>query len=65
MMAPTEIREARHQLGLTQAQLAPLLGYANQVRIAEIENGTRQPGAAVQLLLRAYLAGYRPPDWPV
>lgn len=32
--------------------------------ISEIESGTRQPGARVVRLMRAYLAGYRPDDWP-
>lgn len=63
-MTPTDFRAARKQLGLTQAELAPLLGYADKSRISEIERGAMQPGAAVVLLLRAYLAGYRPEAWP-
>lgn len=64
-MTPATIREARQTLGLSQAQLAPLLGYADKSRISELERGERQPGGAVLLLLQAYLAGYRPADWPV
>jgi hypothetical protein len=41
-----------------------MLGHSSKSRIAELEAGTRKPGAAVIRLLRAYLAGYRPPDWP-
>jgi DNA-binding XRE family transcriptional regulator len=59
-----EIRKARLRLGLTQAQLAPLLGYSDVARVSELERGVRQPGAAVLRLLRAYLDGYRSRDWP-
>jgi len=63
-MTPDEILAARKTLSLTQGQLAPLLGYALKDRVSELERGVRKPGAAVALLLRAYLAGYRPQDWP-
>lgn len=62
---PIDITTARRSLGLTQSQLAPLLGYGDKTRISELERGTREPGAAVVLLLAAYLDGYRPADWPV
>lgn len=62
---PAEIKEARQSLGLTQAQLAPLLGYGPaKARISELERGARPVTAAAARLLAAYLAGYRPPDWP-
>lgn len=61
---PSDIAAAREHLGLTQKQLAPLLGYSDTPRISEIETGTRNPSGAVVLLLRAYLSGYRPTDWP-
>jgi transcriptional regulator with XRE-family HTH domain len=64
-MSPTEIREARLRLGLTQAELAPLLGYSDVMRVSELERGVRKPGAAVVRLLHAYLEGYRPENWPV
>jgi transcriptional regulator with XRE-family HTH domain len=63
-MTPADIKEARYSLGLTQAQLAPLLGYALKDRISELERGTRNAGPAVALLLRAYIDGYRPSAWP-
>jgi transcriptional regulator with XRE-family HTH domain len=63
-LTPTQFREARVKLGLTQSDAARLLGYGSKVRISEIEAGKRNPGAAVVRLLRAYLAGYRPEDWP-
>jgi len=64
MMTPESFKSARLSLKLTQADAARLLGYGSKTRIAEIEAGRRAPGAAVVLLLRAYLAGYRPTDWP-
>jgi DNA-binding transcriptional regulator YiaG len=63
-MTPAEIRAARLSLGLTPEQAAPLLGYGARSRISEIETGARNPSAAAARLLRAYLDGYRPSDWP-
>lgn len=66
-MTPDEIRAARKKLGLTPDQAGPLLGYspnAANVRISEIETGKRNPSEAACRLLRAYLDGYRPHDWP-
>jgi DNA-binding transcriptional regulator YiaG len=63
-MSPGEIRAARRSLGLTQAQLAAMLGYARSDRVSEIERGIEQPSAAVRRLLQAYLDGYRPGDCP-
>jgi transcriptional regulator with XRE-family HTH domain len=64
-MTPLEILRARLTLGLTQAELAPLLGYSDVARVSELERGARKPGAAVVRLLHAYLDGYRPENWPV
>lgn len=63
-MNPDEIKQARNSLGLTQSQLAPLLGYGATPRVAEIESGARNASDCVVRLLRAYLDGYRPSDWP-
>lgn len=63
-MTPAEIREALKTLGLTQVQAAPLLGYGAPPRVSDIVRGKEAPSAAVVLLLRAYLDGYRPEDWP-
>lgn len=63
-MTPAEIKQHRETLGLTQAQIAPLLGYSATQRVSEIERGTRNPSDAAAQLLQAYLNGYRPPDWP-
>ena len=64
-MTPAEIRSARLALGLTQKQLAPLLGYSHHTQVSVIERGAAKAGDAVVLLLVAYLDGYRPDDWPV
>lgn len=64
-MTPSEVLQARLDLGLTQDQMAKLLGYGAKSRIAGIEAGRRQPGKSMVLLLEAYLAGYRPSGWPV
>ena len=63
-MTPAQFKQARKSLGLGPVQAARLLGYGSRSRISEIENGRRNPGDAVVLLMRAYLAGYRPDDWP-
>lgn len=62
-MKPSEIKEARKQLGLTQTEAARLLGYGSRTRVSEIESGSSRPSASVIRLLRAYLDGYRPQDW--
>jgi transcriptional regulator with XRE-family HTH domain len=64
-MTGDDVKTARLALGLTQAQLAAVMGYSGKSRIAELESGTRRPSAAAIRLLRAYGAGYRPPDWPL
>lgn len=63
-MTPAEFKQARQSLGLSGRDLAPLLGYSRAASIYDIEAGRQVPGAAVLLLLRAYLDGYRPADWP-
>ena len=62
-MTPAEIRAARKQLGLTQAGFARVMGLGHDY-ITKIENGSRDMGKTAELLLRVYLAGYRPDDWP-
>jgi len=63
-VTPEQIKQARESLGLTPEEIAPLLGYGHRSRIYELENGERNIGASAELLLRAYLSGYRPDDWP-
>lgn len=66
-MTPADLKAARHTLGLSLTQMARLLGYcgthgAQQVR--KMESGGRAIREAQALLVRAYLDGYRPQDWP-
>ena len=66
-MTPSEIREAREQLGLSVAQLAALLETDPQtvrrMEMTESANTHRKPAARMTRLIRAYLEGYRPSDW--
>ena len=62
-MTPTELREARQSLGLTQAQLAPLLGRTTR-NIQQWEAGDRSIDPAAIRLVSLYLRGVRPDDWP-
>ena len=58
-MTPAAVLAARQSLGLTQAEFASWLGYPLAARVSELERGVRSPGAAVVLLIEAYLSGYR------
>ena len=66
-MTPRDLKEARELLGLTPLQMARVLGIPI-LRWRRLENGPDFRIRAVitkteLLLLRSYLAGYRPPDW--
>lgn len=67
-MTPHEFGEARRKLGLSCSQLARLLDTdAQTVRRYEMDEDAataRKPAPRVVRLMRAYLAGYRPDDWP-
>ena len=62
-MTSYELTQARKALGLTQAELAAMLGMGAQTRISKMENGgtITEP---TRRLVQAYLDGYRPADWP-
>ena len=64
-MTPAEIRNAREALALTQGQLAAVMGLRGQSAVSEWERGLKNPDGRSVRLLRAYLDGYRPADWPV
>ena len=68
-MTPAEIKEARQLLGLSTAQLAALLETDPQtirrMEQSEAANTFRRPAPRMVRLLRAYLDGYRPGDWPM
>ncbi|PDT76947.1 helix-turn-helix domain-containing protein [Sinorhizobium sp. BJ1] len=61
-----EFRAIRKRLGLTQAQLATVLGYPHVMQVSEIERETNPKPVPrhVAMLMRAYDEGYRPKDWP-
>ncbi len=66
-MAPDEIHKARHILGLTLTQLGHMLGYEGmnvRSQMDDLETGRRPLRGCQERLLRAYLDGYRPSDWP-
>jgi DNA-binding transcriptional regulator YiaG len=67
-MTHTEIRAARLALGLTQAELAKMLNVeARTVRRMESDpahSTHRKPAVRMVRLIRAYLDGHRPVDWP-
>jgi transcriptional regulator with XRE-family HTH domain len=63
-MTGDKVKQARKQLGLTQAQLAQVMGLTGKTYISKIENNTQPLGEVSIRLLKAYLAGYRPEDWP-
>lgn len=63
-MTGDDIKQARKTLGLTQPQLAQVMGYSNKSYISAMENGTRSMSEQGQKLLQAYLSGWRPDDWP-
>jgi DNA-binding transcriptional regulator YiaG len=64
-MRPDEFRTIRLAMGLTQAELADLLGYAHAATVAAFETdpaakSTRIIPPLLVRLMRAYEAGYRP-----
>lgn len=67
-MTLEDIRAARQELGLTQAQLGALLDSDGQtvrrMEMPESASTHRAPAVRMARLIHAYLDGYRPPDWP-
>lgn len=64
-MTPAEFKQARQSLGLNrQSDAAAMLGYSRTASISDIETGKAEPNGAAVRLLRAYIDGYRPADWP-
>lgn len=67
-MTPSDLTRARHALGLSLEQMALMLGYeGEQIRsqMHHLESGRRTLRPAQRRLVEAYLAGYRPDDWPI
>ena len=66
-MTPDQLARARKRLGLTLEQMAALLGYTGGQRrqmMYDLECGRRTIREPQRRLTEAYLAGYRPEDWP-
>lgn len=65
-MDNVEAQAIRVRLGLTQAQLAEVVGYATPLSISEFERATNPKPVPrlLALLLKAYDDGYRPANWP-
>ena len=68
IMLPAQIKQARHTLGLSVADLALLLDTDGQTvrRMEQSDDAStfRRPAPRMVRLIEAYLLGYRPPDWP-
>jgi len=68
-MTPSQFKQARQALGLTQAQLGTLLDTDGQsIRRVEMDSDTstgRKPAPRMVRLLEAYVEGYRSSDWPL
>ena len=62
-MTPAEFKQARQSLGLTQPQAADMVGRKLR-NVQQWEAGDRAVDQAAALLVAAYIAGYRPADWP-
>jgi transcriptional regulator with XRE-family HTH domain len=66
-MTPADLARARRVLGLTLDEMARMLGYTGEQarsQVHHMETGRREIRDAQRRLVEAYLAGYRPPDWP-
>lgn len=66
-MTPSQLARARERLGLTLEAMATLLGYQGTQRRQmqyDLETGRRKIREPQRRLVEAYLAGYRPDDWP-
>ena len=66
-MTPADLALARKRLGLTLEAMATMLGYQGAQRRQmqyDLETGRRVIRTPQRRLVEAYLAGYRPQDWP-
>ena len=67
-MTPADLKEARRKLGLSVKQMAHLID-TDPVSVRRMEGSEdakthRTPAPRMVRLIRAYLDGYRPKDWP-
>lgn len=66
-MTPEQLARARKRLGLSLEAMATMLGYRGVQRRQmqyDLETGRREIREPQKRLVQAYLAGYRPADWP-
>lgn len=65
-MTNKEFHRIRAALGLTQAELAAVLGYEHPLTISTYERETnpRNIPHHVAMLMVAFKDGYRPKNWP-
>jgi len=63
-MTGDDIKHARKQLGLTQAEFAKMMGFRSRPYVSDVEADRYTLSDTAQRLLTAYLSGYRTKDWP-
>jgi transcriptional regulator with XRE-family HTH domain len=59
-MSGDAVKAMRIELGLTQTEMARLLGYASYMRVSELENGRSKVPLRVRLIVNALQQGWRP-----
>lgn len=68
MLTPQQFKEARRNLGLTQAQLGIILDTLPQTirkwEMGEDRSTARSVNPIAARVVRWMLDGYRPPEWP-
>jgi len=66
LMAAPEFKAIRKRLGLSQMQMATVIGYDLALSVSTLERATNPKPIphAIALLMRAYDSGYRPDNWP-
>ena len=62
-MTPAELRAAQEKLGLSQTQLARVLGIDPR-SYRRLIKGDRAVSGPIQRVVEALLAGWRPDNWP-
>lgn len=68
--SPQQFKEAQQALGLSDPQMAQMLGVSNAENVRRFKVMKLDASSAREVkpwharLLQAYLDGYRPSDWP-
>lgn len=65
-MTPDEFKQAQHTLGLSDSQLAAILGVtkATVSKYKTTAASGSKPNATAAQVMRWLLDGFRPPEWP-